>query len=98
MISQTIATSPLREAGKSDKGEQLYYLAKVTIGEATLPDSYSDRDIKKDSERYYIDTTRYKTEEAFKKALAKAGTAEDAYITVDLTKVEGAKMSPLANQ
>lgn len=77
------------KAGKSDKGEQLYYLAKVTIGEATLPDSYSDRDIKKDSERYYIDTTRYKTEEAFKKALAKAGTAEDAYITVDLTKVEG---------
>ena len=77
------------EAGKSDKGEQLYYLAKVTIGKKTLPDSYSDRDIKKDSERYYIDTTRYKTEEAFKKALAKAGTAEDAYITVDLTKVEG---------
>lgn len=77
------------KAVKSNKGEQLYYLAKVTIGEATLPDSYSDRDIKKDSERYYIDTTRYKTEEAFKKALAKAGTAEDAYITVDLTKVEG---------
>ena len=77
------------KAGKSTAGEQLYYLAKVTIGEKTLPDSYSDRDIKKDSERYYIDTTRYKTEEAFKKALAKAGTAEDAYITVDLTKVEG---------
>ena len=71
------------------KGNQTYYLAEVTIGEATLPDSYSDRDIKKDSERYYIGTTRYKTEEAFKKALAKAGTAEDAYITVDLTKVEG---------
>lgn len=77
------------KATVTDKKNQTYYLAEVTIGTKTLPDSYSDRDIKKDSERYYIGTTRYKTEEAFKKALAKAGTAEDAYITVDLTKVEG---------
>ena len=78
-----------KKATVTDKKNQTYYLAEVTIGTKTLPDSYSDRDIKKDSERYYIGTTRYKTEEAFKKALAKAGTAEDAYITVDLTKVEG---------
>ncbi len=74
---------------KSPAGNALYKLAEVTVGTASLPSGYTDRDIKDNSEKYYVGTTRYKTEEAFEAAAAKAGTGDNAYITVDLEKVSG---------
>ena len=76
------------KAGTSDtEKEQLYYLAKVTVDDTyTLPTGYTDRDIVAGSEKYYIGATRYRDVESFKAALAQAGTAADAYVTVDLAK------------
>ena len=70
-------------------GYETYKLATVTVADNyTLPTGYTDRTIKAGSEKYYVGTTRYNTVEAFKAAVAKAGTA-NAYITVDLEKVDG---------
>ncbi len=67
--------------------EQCYYLAEVKVGTSyTLPTGYTDRDIVAGSEKYYIGATRYRDVESFKAALAQAGTAADAYVTVDLAK------------
>ena len=76
------------EVGKSKAGHTLYQLAEVKIDNVELPESYSDREIEKDSYKYYIDTVRYKNLKSFQEALVEEGT-EDAYITVDLKKVNG---------
>ena len=73
---------------KSVKGETLYKLAEVTVGNASLPSGYTDRDIEDGSERYYVGTTRYRTQEAFEAAAAKNPNAE-AYITVTVAEIEG---------
>ena len=70
-------------------GKTYYYTVKAytTLDSATLPSGYTDREVKDGTARYYVGTTRYKTEEAFLKAAAK--NPSEAYITVDLKKVEG---------
>ena len=75
----------------SDKEkEQLYTYTEVKVSYDVndLPSAYEGREIKKDSEKYYIGTTRYKSLKAFQEAIVENGDAE-AYVTVDLVKVEG---------
>ena len=78
------------EGEKSTAGKQLYTYTevKVSYDVKDLPSAYEGRKIKKDSEKYYIGTTRYKSLKAFQEAIVENGDAE-AYVTVDLVKVEG---------
>ena len=62
---------------KTDEDTVIYVLRSVTISPVD------------DSAKCYIAGTRYKTEEAFKEALAKQGNADDAYITVVKEGVDG---------
>ena len=72
-----------------DKDYPVYNLVEVKVENTNkLPSGYTDRDIVKGSEKYYVGTERYKTLESFKQAVAEEG-AEDAYVTVDLKKIEG---------
>ena len=87
-MPENYVLSDTATGSNSKAGHKLYKLAEVKIDNVELPESYSDREIEKDSYKYYIDTVRYKNLKSFQEALIEEGT-EDAYITVDLKKVNG---------
>ena len=87
-MPENYVLSDTATGSNSKDGHKLYKLAEVKIDNVELPESYSDREIEKDSYKYYIDTVRYKNLKSFQEALIEEGT-EDAYITVDLKKVNG---------
>ena len=73
------------------KNYETYNAVQVTLtGVPTTTVKYNNevRKVNPNSTKYYIGATRYKTEEAFKQALAENGTA-NAYITVDVAAEDG---------
>ena len=74
------------------KEHETYYAVLVTIsGVPTKTIEYNGetRKVNSNSAKYYIGSSRYKTEEAFKQALAENGGTDGAYVTVDVAAEEG---------
>ena len=85
---------PVKDGGTQEvdgKKYDTYKAVTVEIADfdaSDLPDGYEDRTIKANSTKYYVGATRYSSVESFKQAVAEKGDA-NAYLTVDLEKVEG---------
>ena len=85
---------PVKDGGTKEvdgKKYDTYKAVNVEIADfdaSDLPDGYEDRTIKSNSTKYYVGATRYSSVESFKQAVAEKGDA-NAYLTVDLEKVEG---------
>ena len=85
---------PVKDGGTKEvdgKKYDTYKAVTVKIDDfdaSDLPAGYEDRTIKANSTKYYVGATRYSSVESFKQAVAEKGDA-NAYLTVDLEKVEG---------
>ena len=73
----------------AEEGTTDIHFAKVDVKDIPTEVKYDgeDRKVAKNSERYYVGTTRYTNDDEFKKAAAMNGA--NAYVTVNLEGVDG---------
>ena len=87
--TNTDATANLAGWLPAEEGTKDIYFAKVGVKDIPTEVKYDgeDRKVAKNSERYYVGTTRYTDVDEFKKAAAMNGA--NAYVTVNLEGVDG---------